>query len=253
MYNFMKSGFAEPVDPVKQVVGPKSVELTDGRVLNDIDSIIYCTGYDMVIPFIEPEYNPYPKPGAVGKFYRNIFPLHPDPDVRNSLAYLGHAAIVFPGFIQHEMIAMAIIQTWLGKSPLPSYKEMEAWHKRNLQWRDTMKKSQKTESTFYVVFMRFADHLRYLNWAAGAGVFEHFGWFCWRAWAFWWRDRELYKKTKNGLLTPAIWRLFDMGKRKPWDGAAMQIYKDNEIEEKRKKEMGEKFKKEREEEGKKKV
>ena len=46
---------------------------------------------------------------------------------------------------------------------------------------------------------------------------------------FWWRDREFYKLCKSGIWSPAIWRLFDTGKKKTWSGARAQIYKDNEI------------------------
>lgn len=254
LYPLMKSGFAEPVDTVQEVIGPKSIKLRDGRVLHDVNAIIYCTGYNTTVPFLAKEYNPYSEPGTPGNLYHNMFPIHSDPDVRNSLAYMGHVGIPLPGFIQLELCAMVISQTWRGRSALPSYEAMKAWHRKHLEWRKSMKATQKMESTFYVVFVQFADHIQFLNKAAGTGVFEHFGWFSWRAWAFWWRDRELYKKVKSGLLTPSIWRLFDMGKRKPWAGARAQIFRDNEFAERRMRvKEGEFRKREEAEEGKKNV
>jgi len=248
MYDYMISGWAEPVDTIRRVLGPKSVELTDGRVLDDIDSIVYCTGYDMVVPFLPAEYNPYEYAGAPPYLYRNIFSMHPDPDVRSSLAFTGHGAVPFPGFVQHELITMAIAQVWRGRSPLPPYKEMKAWHRRNLQWRAGRMAMQKKESSFYVVFLPFADTVPWLNWAAGTGIYEHFSWFSWRAWAFWWKDRAFYQKVKSGIFSPSIFRLFDMGKRKPWAGAREQVYKDNQVGDEGKAMMAEKLKKQQEEE-----
>ena len=63
------------------MTGPKAVTLTPGRVLTDIDAILYCIGYNSHIPLkLEPaEPNPYPVEGQAGALYRNMFPLHPDP------------------------------------------------------------------------------------------------------------------------------------------------------------------------------
>jgi dimethylaniline monooxygenase (N-oxide forming) len=235
IYDLMKRGFAEPVDGIAEVTGPKSVRLVDGRILEDIDSIVYCTGYDAETPFLPPEFNAYPRIGDVGNLYRNVWLLHPDPKVRNSLAFIGQVGIPISGLAQFELHAMAVAQVWAGKTPLPSFAEMKAWHRRHLKYRESMYNKQKHKSVFYTAFVRFSDHLEWMNWAAGTGIFEHFSWFNWRSWAFWLRDRKLYYKVKSGLLTPAIWRLFDMGKRKPWDGARAQIYKDNEFAEMRRK------------------
>ena len=62
LYPLMKSGFCEPVSEVTRITGPRSVELKSGRVLEDIDAIVYCTGYHSLIPVnIEPQdLNPYP-------------------------------------------------------------------------------------------------------------------------------------------------------------------------------------------------
>ena len=80
--------------------------------------------------------------------------------------------------------------------------------------------------------MPFSDHLRWLDETAGTGLFQHFG-LSWRAWRFWWSDREFYKLCQTGLLSPAIWRLFDTGRRKPWAGAKGQIKADHEFAERR--------------------
>lgn len=73
--------------------------------------------------------------------------------------------------------------------------------------------------------------MRWLDKTAGTGVFEHFDGTSWRAWMLWLKDRPLYVKCKGGLFTPAIWRLFEMGKRKPWAEARKQIWADNNLAE----------------------
>jgi dimethylaniline monooxygenase (N-oxide forming) len=226
IYPFLQSGFAEPVTEVRRIIGPKSVELTDGTTLTDIDTIIYCTGYDMAVPFVPKMHNPYPVLGEPPMLYRNIFPLNKDPTIRDSLAFLGQAAIPFAGFAQHELIAMAVAQVWGGKTQLPSYEEMQKWRRGYLAWRKDLASRQKVKSTFYVAFMPVHDHMKWLDKVAGTGIFENFGW-GWKAWSFWWRDKELYRKCKTGLFSPAIWRLFETGRRKAWPQARQQILDDN--------------------------
>ena len=98
----LRSGFVQPVLGVKRVTGPRSVELTDGQVLDDIDKIIYCTGYHFDLPCVPEEYNPTPVQGVPPRLYRNIFSLHPDPAVRDSLVFMGQGAAPFSGFAMFE-------------------------------------------------------------------------------------------------------------------------------------------------------
>lgn len=229
LYPLLKEGCAEPVPEIRKVLGPRSVSLRDGRVLDDLDAIIFCTGYHMDIPFLG-DYNPYSVAGAPPALYRNIFPLHPDHSIRGSLAFIGHAIIPFPGFIMHELVAMSIAQVWLGVSPLPSLPTMERWHQMRLNWRNSLLAKQKIKSTHYPGLLPEAEHIKWLDETAGTGIFAHFGWRSWfslRACVFRLKHRELYGLCRTGLFTPAIWRLFDMGKRKPWECAVSQILEDN--------------------------
>lgn len=230
IYPFLDSGFAEPVPHVRKVIGARAVELADGRVLDDIDAIIYCTGYDFAVPYLSEEFNPYPVVGEPPYLYRGIVPLHPDQGIRDSLAFLGQTAITLPGLLQMELQAMAVSQLWRGTSQIPPLDEMEQWHNRWMEWRIDLLARQKLTSTFYTALVPLGDHLTWLDKTAGTGIFEHFGWLKYRAWAFWWKDRELYKLCKSGLFTPVIWRLFDMGKRKPleWTIARNMILSENE-------------------------
>lgn len=210
--------------------------MTDGRILNDIDAIIYSTGYEAAVPYAPEEFNPYPIADEAPVLYRNIFPLHSDADVRNSLAFLGQGAVPFPGFVQFELVAWAISQIWQGKASLPPLATMQDWHEDHMAWRREVIRKSKFDNKFMVVFMRLPDYLDWLDKTAGTGIFAHFSWFSWRSWRFWWQDREFYALCKTGLISPAMWRLFDMGGRKPWAGAKEQILKDNEFADKRQQE-----------------
>ncbi|KAJ9609981.1 hypothetical protein H2200_006311 [Cladophialophora chaetospira] len=236
VYPHLESGFAEPVAAIQQITGPKTIQLKDGRVLNNIDTIIFATGYEAKISYAPDEYNPYPIADEAPFLYRNIFPLHPDASVRNSLAFLGQGGIPFPGFVQFELKIWAISQIWQGKASLPSFDTMQQWHKDHMAWRQEVVRKSKFDSKFIIVFLRLPDHLKWLDKTAGTGILTHFSWFSWRSWRFWWQDRRFYNLCKSGLISPAMWRLFDMGGRKAWAGAKEQIIKDNEFADKRQQE-----------------
>ncbi|KAJ4391102.1 hypothetical protein N0V93_004717 [Gnomoniopsis smithogilvyi] len=228
LYPLLASGFCNPVASVSRITGPKTVELTDGTILEDIDAIVYCTGYIQSTPAVDKEYNPYPVVGAPSTLYRGTFSTHPDAEVRDSIVFLGHGHVAFPGFVQHELISMAVGQVWLGNSALPPLAEMKKWQRGWMEWREKLLRKQKTESTFYVGTMPLEDHLRWFDEAAGTDIWSHFGIFSRKAWSFWWNDRELYRECARLVFSPALWRFFETGKRKTWDGARKQIYLDNE-------------------------
>ena len=151
-----------------------------------MDAIIFCTGHNMDIPFLD-DHNPYTSPGEPPNLYRNVFPLHPDPAIRSSLAFLGHAIIPFPGFIMHELVAMSIPQVWLGRSPLPPLHEMKRWNRNHLASRQALPSKQKMKSTHYAALLPEIEHIFWLDQTAGTGVFAHIGgrsWFSLRAWKF---------------------------------------------------------------------
>ncbi|EXJ58179.1 hypothetical protein A1O7_05604 [Cladophialophora yegresii CBS 114405] len=240
IYPFLESGFAEPVAAVKQIKEPNDILLTDGRLLKDIHTIIYATGYESAVPCAPPEYNPYPVPDEAPMLYRNAFPLHGDAAVRESLAFLGQGGIAFPGFVQFELVIFAVSQVWRGKAHLPPLSEMQDWHQGHMAWRRDVIGRSKFDTKLLPVLLRLPDQIEWLDKAGGTGVFAHFswfgGWFSWRAWRFWCEDRRFYRLCKDGLCSPAVWRLFNMGGRKPWVGAKEQIIRDNELAEKRREE-----------------
>ncbi|EME78310.1 uncharacterized protein MYCFIDRAFT_199544 [Pseudocercospora fijiensis CIRAD86] len=238
LYPHLSSGACEPVASIDRITGPTTLELTSGRTLSNIDTIIFCTGYNFSIPllFSPKSLNPYPKLGDPPYLYRNTFPLHPDAKIRNSLAFLGQAAVTYPGFCQFELLSMAISQIWKGRfSHLPPLPEMQTWHRNFLQWRQrTLRKysaSSPPSESFYPALVPFSDHVAWLDRTAGLGIREHFGWVeRWinkTSWGFWWGDREFYDLCLCGFASPAIFRVFEGGGRKVWVGAREAVFREN--------------------------
>jgi dimethylaniline monooxygenase (N-oxide forming) len=170
------SGAADLIGAVDKVTGPKSVQLKDGTIIEDLDAIIFCTGYHFSIPFMPKEWDPYPVDGEPPKLYQNIFPLHSDPDVRNSLAFMGQGATPFPGFAMLETVSMATAQIWKGKEKLPPLKEMQQWYENNINEYREKKRRMKTDSTFYPVMLPMRTWWGFLDKTAGTDVLSHFSW-----------------------------------------------------------------------------
>lgn len=243
LWPLLKNGFAEPVPEISRITGPDSVLLADGRTLEQIETIIFCTGYEFSLPEgLIPQdedsngYNPYPedRKGKEPVLYHNIFPIHKDESIRTSLAFLGHGYILFPGFIQFELSAEAVSQVWLQRPALPPLPDMRAWYQEHLRRRQALQErySPLENSTFYPILMDLSEQLTWLDETAGSGLYLNlsWGWFNWRAWRLWWKDRKLYHVLLNGLFTPAIWRLFPTGRRKnlPWDECVSMIMSENQ-------------------------
>lgn len=162
---------------------------------------------------------------------------------------MGHGYIAFPGFVQLELVAMAIAQVWRGTSSLPSsLEEMQSWHASWLCWRADLRRryiDEKDPVTHYAGLMEMVEYLRWYDQAAGTDVLSRWGW-GWKAWRFWWSDREVYGMCADGVLSPAAWRLFETGKRKAWNGAREQILLDNKTAKERARKRREKAKLEKE-------
>jgi dimethylaniline monooxygenase (N-oxide forming) len=244
LWRLLTTGVAESVPAVRRITGPKSVELTDGRIIEDLDAIIYCTGYsaggmpnDLAFSDDTETVGCHPHPPGYEyeepRLYRNIFPLHENENIRMSLAYLGLGFIPVPGFVQYEMTAAAICQIWKHRTSLPSLQGMKDWHAWHLNERSLLQArySPLDKSTFYPVFLNLPDQLKWIDSAAGAGIYQNlsWGWINWRAWKLWLQDRQFYNLLQNGVFTPAIWRLFRTGKRRAasWDECKQMIISEN--------------------------
>ena len=109
----------EVVSGVKQVLdGGTKLELNDGMMLEDIDVIIFCTGYKNSIPFLPKQFrNTDPR-----RLYKHMF----NPSIGDRITWLGMAR---PGFGSQfpimEMQARLYALVIAGKHKLPSATMME--------------------------------------------------------------------------------------------------------------------------------
>ncbi|KAJ4180724.1 hypothetical protein NW755_011619 [Fusarium falciforme] len=125
----LQDGSLTSLHGIKRFIGGKSIEFDDGTVLDDVDSVIFTTGYRAdfsLTPFIEtsiPKAHNYGGP-PIHRLYMNVFP----PKYADSCAMLCYSAFgKNNGFSFSDVMSMAISNVWRGVSDLPSYKEMEQW------------------------------------------------------------------------------------------------------------------------------
>jgi dimethylaniline monooxygenase (N-oxide forming) len=118
---------------------------------------------------------------------------------------------------------MAISNTWRGKMQLPTRAEMERHIDKHQEWVASRWKMDPAIDTSMVRQWEFQG---WLHRAAGTGM-ENLGW-GWQGWKFWWKDRKLYNLMNNGVETAHMYRFFETGKRRTWDGARDAIVHINE-------------------------
>lgn len=165
----------------------RGVKFTDGRMENDIDAIVYCTGYLYSYPFLstlEPE---LVDSGLRTKdIYRDIFSItHP------TLAFVALGKKVFPLPLS-EAQGAAIAKIWANKLVLPDVEVMREAERKLLQ--------ERGEAGFHVQGYPF--DLEYINglheWVLsaktvpGEGKEPPF----WDKKAFWIRERYVEMRKK---------------------------------------------------------
>ena len=108
----------------------RAVRFIDGRIEDDIDSILFCTGYLYSYPFISALQPPLITDGfRVRNTFQHIFNFyHP------SLAFLGLPMKVLP-LPLCEAQAAVVARVWSGRLQLPAPHEMEAWETQRVQER----------------------------------------------------------------------------------------------------------------------
>lgn len=248
------NGSVESVFGIKEVTGPKSVLLTDGRVLEDIDTIMVCSGYHYDFSLVKGAGDPTDEAFAPDHYEKirksqyyddenNKFPrLYQgfiSEQYPESLAFLGHMLIAKSPFVLYDLVTMALASVWSGGYPLASSDEM----RRDIDSHyDFMTGTLKNGAVPHLGFrLNWGSTYEWLNQAAGTGVTDRCGSWSWQGWKFWWSDRKFYGLLMDGTQVPAVYRLFDTGRgRKRWDGAREHIEKMNEAV----KELGEEWERE---------
>lgn len=217
-----------PVTGLKRVIGPSSVELKDGTIL-EVDTIIFCTGYRNNFSIIQGEFDPTAKttpewakaPFSNGRclprLYQGVFSL----EAPDSLAFLGGVGYPAGAFQIYDLVMMVITQVWKGKSSLPSVEEMAAQVDR----RHAELCRRAHAGPVNPAFFSQSEWISWANPIAGTGLDVYLGWGR-EAWKLWWKDPELYRLLARGLFSPHVFRALP-GKRKKWDGAREELIRIN--------------------------
>ncbi|KAF4441840.1 hypothetical protein F53441_11925 [Fusarium austroafricanum] len=211
---------------IKRFLGGKSIEFEDGTVLDDVDSVIFTTGYRgdfSVAPFVEkstPKSHGYQGP-PIQRLFMNVFP----PKYADSCAMLCYSAYgKNNGFSFSDVMNMAISNLWRGVSNLPSYEEMEEWVDQHQEW---VAANWAREPHVDVSMVKQYEFQPWMHEKAGTGM-ENLGW-GWAGWKFWWKDRKMYNLMNHGVETAHMFRYFETGKRSTWKGAREEIIRQNRI------------------------
>jgi dimethylaniline monooxygenase (N-oxide forming) len=225
---FLADGSMQSVHGLRRFLGPKTVELLDGTVLEDVDAVLLCTGYRADWTVAE-SFMERSTPGSHGykgepiyRMWMNLFP----PRYADSCAFLCYSAYgKSNGFSFADVTSMAVSNVFRGVEPLPSQAEMNAWIDRHHDWVASRWALDHSASASMVKQWEFQG---WLHRAAGTGM-EALSPLSWKGWKFWWGDRELYKLMNDGVETAHAYRFFETGKRKTWDGAREAIVHANEV------------------------
>ncbi|KAJ3962408.1 hypothetical protein N0V92_000885 [Colletotrichum tropicale] len=249
----LRDGSVKAVTGVKEITGPKSVTLTDGTVLDDIDAIVVCSGYHYDFSLIKGAGNPTDPKKAPDNYKRINAAKYKDPhdtlprlyrgfiseQYPESLAVLGHFLIMGPPFVVYDLATMALSSLWSGQAPIPDQKEMA----RDIDAHYDMVVETLGRGPVPHMGARMfgSDTFIWLNKIAGTGVTDRLLCFSLDAWKLWWKDRKFYNLLTDGVNSPPLLRLFDTGRgRKTWPGAKEAIIANNEDV----KQLGEKWKQE---------
>ncbi|KAM0276608.1 hypothetical protein ACHAQH_006565 [Verticillium albo-atrum] len=236
----LRDGTVITVPGISEVSGPRSVLLTDGRELTDLDAIIICSGYSYDSTIIQGKGDPVDPSQAPDNFEQFHSAPFCNPQRRfprlyhgflseqypESLAVVGQLVIMKPIFVVYDLVAMSIASMWAGNAPLPSKEEM----KRDIDghYKFVVKTLHQGPMPHLGFRTDYKELYAWLNRTAGTGVMEKLGWGR-EGWSFWWQDRKFHKLLMNGLDLPMVYRLFDTEKgRASWLGARAAIEQAND-------------------------
>lgn len=222
----LKDGSVTSLHGIKRFTGGKSIEFEDGTVIDDVDSVIFTTGYQAdfsLAPFVEKSIpkSPNYKGPAIHRLYMNVFP----PKYADSCVMLCYSAYgKSNGFSFSDVMNMAISNIWRGVSDLPPYPEMEKWVDEHHEW---LAANWERVPTLDFSMVKQEEFQPWMHEKAGTGM-ENLGWGL-AGWKFWWQDRKMYNLMNHGVETAHMYRYFETGKRSTWDGARDEIIRQNEI------------------------
>jgi dimethylaniline monooxygenase (N-oxide forming) len=220
----LKDGSLTSKPGIKCFTGSRSIEFTDGTVLDDIDFVICATGYladFSTVPFVETSRPPnYGGPDLV-RLWMNLFP----PRYADSMVMLCHSALgKNNGFSFSDVTSMAVSNVWRGVSPMPTLAEMNKEIDSHQEW---VASRWRLDHDIDVSMVKTWEYQSFLHEAAGTGM-ENLGW-GWKGWKFFFKDPKMSYMMNNGVETAHAFRYFETGKRKAWPGAKEAIIHMNEL------------------------
>jgi dimethylaniline monooxygenase (N-oxide forming) len=230
--NLLQKGEVNIVQTMSRILPSGDVELIDGKMISDTDTIILCTGYTYDYSLIPESISPVrdinrkwqasqaSSNRPLHKLYRGLLSL----DYPDSLAFLGVSGYPSSQMPLYDLISMAISQIWKGAYDLPSKEEMEAEVNERHAW--LLELASKDSQSILPGRLKVGPWMEWLHDAAGTGVNERLGYGL-SGWWYWITNFSSARKLMNGVNSPHIWRLFD-GRRKKWDGAWEAIERVNQ-------------------------
>lgn len=223
----LQTGKITSLHGIKRFLGPRSIEFTDGTILDSIDAVICATGYTAdltVAPFLEtsrPPNDTYAGPDLT-RLWHNIFP----PKYASSMALLCHSAYgKNNGFSFNDVQSMAVSNIFRGVHPIPTLSTMESDIDAHHAWLATRWAADKTDGSFDRSMVRGWEFQGFLHDAAGTGM-ENLGWGL-QGWKFWMREPKMSWLMNHGVETAHAFRYFETGKRRVWEGAREAILRAN--------------------------
>ncbi|ORY71722.1 FAD/NAD(P)-binding domain-containing protein [Pseudomassariella vexata] len=121
-------GFDEVAEIENFLVEEKGLQLKDGRVITDVDFVLFCTGYLFSFPFFESMDPPLVTNG------RRVYGLY------KQLVHIQHPTLVFPGlpikaipFPLSEAQAAVYARIWANALELPSRETMKEWERKEAE------------------------------------------------------------------------------------------------------------------------
>jgi dimethylaniline monooxygenase (N-oxide forming) len=223
----LREARVKSVHGIKRFIGPSTLELTDGSVLNDIDAVICATGYSSDMS-IASSFLTRRRPAGydgplLANLYMNIFP----PAYADSMAILCYCSYCKTnGFSFNDVMSLAVSNVFRGAQCLPSAPEMTKEIHRHHDWLASVYREDTTLGSFDPNMVQGWRFNSQLHDQAGTGM-EALGWGL-KGWTFWWKDPKMYKLMNTGLETAHAYRFFDTGKRQMWSGAREAIVRVNE-------------------------
>ena len=103
---------------ITEIIGPKDLKLTDGSILEDIDVLLFCTGYHYSFPFLDEVCRPKVENRMVWPLYKHF--VHID---YPSMCFIGIPIQICP-FPQFDLQVQFFVKALTGERPLPSPEAM---------------------------------------------------------------------------------------------------------------------------------